>query len=555
MSVTPRDRIVAHVYDKDCITRLGLLHRARACEWIEVNSRRGWGTFEVPLADASTDLIDFGRVVRLTWLHKGIANGHFDMRIKKEATQLAVDGIRWLRFEQQPGILDFLGDAGVDPEGGLEADSPDTRNLGFMSPSQYTEEGFPLWYVPTDWIAPRSAQWGTIHRKFPPEFASFDKLAEWISVVAPDAQQAAGNYNYFRASLTLTQTTDVRIAWAADNYGDFYVGTELVGQTTPPEIWSWRRAQTIDMRLDAGTHLFAVRVKNARNIRSGRENAIAIIASVREIQADDSLGDVLLRTNATDWLAHDDSPQPGWHAAQALHRLVVEGQNRGVDALQAMRFGYHLRRDSHGRRWTDRDQFQFAVDGPSLAEIAAQLAETEMDVWIRTHGGPKLMAAINRGRDRSATVQLYLGDHVNGDGDDDGTLKTHEVAASMPTFTFGKVRLASGRWITVHRDSAVAAHGRIEAAISLGSSNTDQTSRQIARGILEQNDSIKVEVQSSASTLEGAVAYKDYKVGDVITVPGRRNAGTMKARVLAIHVRQSDAGVDAQPEYVQDESV
>jgi hypothetical protein len=559
VSATPADRIVAHVFDRDCKTRLGWLHRARACEWVEVNSRRGWATFEVPLNDASTDLIELGRMVRLSWLHRGVYIGHFDARIKKEAVQLAVDGMRWLRFEQQPGIFDFLGDAGVDPEGGFDADASDTRNIGFMSPADQAD-----WYIPTSWVPPHAQAWDGSEggkTKNPPDFGSFDKTAAWISAITPSVTQPPRTCNYFRTvtlALNLAEAANVRILWSADNYADLYADGDLVASWTPPGgVLKWQTSDTIDMHLDAGEHLLAVRVRNALHVSDdpNHPNPIAFICSVREVLASGKLGDVLLNTNTVDWLVHDNSPEPGWPCAQVLHRLVNEAKALPIDALTPVRFGFHLKRDSHGRRWHDRDQSTFDCTGPSLAEYTTQLAETEMDVWMRGHGGPKLMAAIKRGRDRSGTVQLHLGGHVNGDGDQDGTLRTHEVTATMPAFTYAKVRLATGRWITVHNDAAVAAHGRIETRLSLGSSNSDDSARHIARGILEQNDKVKVEAQSEHTSLEGAVAYKHYRVGDVITVPGRRNSGTMKARVLAIRVKQTESGVDGQPEYTEDDSV
>lgn len=534
------DSVTASIYDSTGLTKLAVIRVLRNATWQDQLSQPGSATFEVRLDDATTPLITPRRIVKLSWIRSGVKIATFGCRIADEGIELAVDGQRWLRFENQPGLLSMLADMTVYPEYGFDANAADSRLFGFMS-------AVDAWYVDSDWIVPRNQAPGDIpHRRVPAAFSSFDPNAEWISFAGPSVTQPTGAFNYFRATLTLTDATDVRVLWTADNYPDFYVDGKLIDSWGPPDTLRWKDAYRFEIHLGAGDHQFAVSVRNGRPV-TGKNNPIAFICSVREITNDaGDLGSVLLDTNIYDWRVHDDAPDPGWYPAQVLRKLVPEAVDRGDDGPSHLTFGFSDYHDTDGVAWTGPDEFVFDIGKVNGADVTAQLSERGMDVAVAP-ASLHLNAWQRCGSDKRGTVALGLGDAG-------GSLLSYQVTSVSARFTSILTRLTNGTWIETQDTSGVGSIGVVEASLDLGSTSSSTTARRIARAQLDQSAATQVSFTVETSTLTGPIPYVDYGLGDTITIPGPRDSGTLAARVLAITVDASGDVIRAWPELVEDRS-
>jgi hypothetical protein len=524
-----------HLYDKRGHTLLANLTNARKVAWQDELSKMGSGSFEVPLADASTALIADRCIVKFS-LFGAI---RMACRIVTESCVLAVDGITWLRFENQPGLLSLLGDAVVLPEYGLGRRSRSQRNFGFMS-----ADG--PWRVTSDWGAPLGNTWATDvpRHGYPPTLRAANPY--WIAASpGPAVAVPAGTVNYFRHIFNTASPTYVNILATADNFLTLYVDGDEIISPNPEHPFGWREAPGVSLVLSAGNHVFAAKVENAVGLGTGGSSPIGFILAVQTLDTSGVSTGVVMRTNLTDWIAHDGTPEPGWFRAQVLKTLFDEAVARGVVGPSYLTLGFTATADSASAAWTDRGQFVFSVASQTLAEVATQLAETLLDV----HVDPvaiKLNAWNRKGSDKSATVQLKL-------GADAGTLKAYETTKSVARRTRVVTQLADGSWTTTTDDAGLAAVGLVETGASVGSASSVTTAYTAALAVLKEAAAPLMTASGEPSTLTGAKPYVDYQLGDTITVPGHRG-GTAKARVLAITVDGSSDTVRAWPELAEDRS-
>lgn len=540
MPVTDNDHTYVALFDEDGVTRLAWLVHARAVSWQEENSKPGTGSFEVPLDDDTTALITPRRIVKLNWIRLGVPVATFAVRIMSESTQLSVDGRRWVRFDSQPGLLSMLADATVYPEYGLERRSPTSRLFGFMSSAT-------SWFVPSQWVYPLGytyAEETTIRKGYPPEMKTVNPA--WIGAVLPSVSVPMHRVNFFRAHFNLPDTTNVEFVFTADNWLTLYVDGQEIMTPDLSSPYGWRTATTVRMNLAGGDHLVAARVENAPATHTGAGNPLGLIGFVAELDDAGKQVGILLRTNMVHWQV---AVGPSlWGRAEVLRQLVMEARDRGVVACTNLFLGFTPTHDSAGADWTDTDSYAFDVGTVTVADIATQLSESTLDVAVDCET-MKLNAWRRRGSDLSGTVRLRLGDDTAG-----GTLKSFESATEAPRFTTVLTQVHDGSWVETVDTSAVAASGRVETGLNLGSALSSATAGRLADAQLAENSTARHTVTSEPSTLEGAVAYIDYGIGDTITVPGPRNVGTMTARVLSLTVDATGEVVRAWPEYVQDES-
>lgn len=546
MSITPRDSVRLVLYETDGVTRLGWLSKARNITWQEVNNQPGQGSFEVPLDDAMTPLLTGRRIVRMTWYHGGVPIGKFAIRLQNEKVQLATDGKKWIRFENQPGLLSVLGNAVIMPEAGLQTDSGPTRYLGCMSTPG-------PWKIPTDWGVPRGRRWadttGGFRDRRPHEFRGFDPDAMWLSLYDPDVSQPPGTYNYFLRTITFAEPMHVEMLYAADNYPHVFIDDDLLASWGPPGLNEWTQGHILQHHFEAGDHIIAVPVKNSRAVTD--PNPIAFIMSARQIDAKGKPvdGTILFRTDTDNWTVHADAPDPGWHRAQGLWTLAHEAIDRGVAGIIHVGFAFGNKRGSHGEAWTDRGQFAFPATRTSLLEATRQLTESDMNVWMRPWS-MKLCAAKRRGKDRSGSVAYLL-------GEDGGTLMTMESANRTARYNTLIGRHNDGSYVVVKDDDSIAGINRIEAGLSLGSAGSDHTAERIMQHHIDLNSTPKAQGTAQASVLDPTqpIPYLDFQVGDTITIPGRRGGDPMKSRVLSITVDATGETVHAWPTFHEDTSV
>ncbi len=529
--------VTADLYAPDGTTLLGALPNARGITFQHELSKAGSATFEIPLDDAAA--VTDRCVVKFSW--RGAVR--FGCVIQSEKCTLAVDGRVWLRFDSQPGLLAMLGDAVIYPEYGLARVSAPDRRFGWMS-----ADG--PWLVPGDWTSPTEDSWAScpIKAGFPPVFGDVDPVASWIGAVNQSVNVAPSTVNYFRANLTVAADVNVAFYGCGDNFLDFYLDGEQVFQSDQSDPYGWRDSAYYLVALAAGPHQLAAKVTNAAFWGTARgdlvdvSSPLGLLISVVALTAGGNPSTVLLRSDNS-WTVHATTPALGWARGDVLHTLIVEAQTRGVAGPSEITVDFDGLLDSRGDAWTDVGEYVLPVGTLGLDEVATQLSESYLDLDLDA-ATMTLHAWGRAGQDRTGAVELTVG----------GDLKAYETASDPNRRTRAVAQAGDGSWLEVVDSAAESAFGRIELGLTVGSGSVDRTVAAVLAQTLADSATPRISVTGESSTLTGAVPYVDYQLGDTITVPGHRGAGTMPARVLAITVDAAGETVRAWPELVSDPS-
>lgn len=545
---THTDHVTATLYDRNGTTRIERLRTVKGT-WRDALRGQGSISFMVPLDDDTTPDITDRRVVKFRWWRSGEQVAEMACRIRSEGAQLAVDGRRWVQFTNQPGVLNFAGDAVIYPEQDITTTDATSRTFGFMSP-----EG--PWYVPEDWTTPHGHPWsditspGSFRDRRPSEFRKVDPDAQWISAIDPNTTQPEFTHNYYRATLHLDDAADIEVLYAADNFPHFYIDGLLLASWDPPGRRQWLHGYTVTAHLEAGDHEFAVAVQNSRFPIIDGANPIAWICTVRRLKTDGTPeAAILLRSDTTNWLVHNDDPEkPGWHRAQVLHTLLIEAQDRNVYGPSHLNLGFGPHRDSDGDPWTDRNQFELEVGTVNLVSIIAQLTETVMDVGVDPND-MRIHAWQRRGQDLSDSVQLRLGD----DPDEAGTLLEYGVESTGVKYNSVITMLPIKRWMTTEDTDSIADVGRVEAGLASAPTLSLGSGGWVARQLLSDGARRTTVDVAKTSTVDGPIPYVNYDNGDRITVIRRRNNGTRRARCVEIDLDFTSDVVKAWPVFVGDD--
>lgn len=528
----------AELFDSTGATSIGALTNARNIQWQDVLSQQGSASFEIPLDDTITASITDRCIVKFS-LYGSV---RFACRIVTESVQIAVDGTRWLSFQNQPGLLQLLADAVVFPEYGLDRASQSTRTFGFMS-----IDG--AWRVSADWQNPVAvAMSADVRGAFPPDLVSTNP--DWIAFDSPDTTQAAGTTNYFRFEFTLSALQSFWFAFTGDNFMTLYIDGDEIVSPDPTRPYGWKTTSVVQMVIAAGDHVLAAKVVNAA--LTWGTNPMGLVGTIFLYDTNGNRAGAYAETNSANWLAHDDSVLPGWTRAQVLKQLVLEAQARSVYGPSQLALGFTDTHDTDSVAWADApDQYDLSVGTVNLSDVASQLSESGIDVAV----DPVTMTLnswVRKGSDLSGSVELKLGDS----GAADASLKSHTTTSTVARFTDVIAQAADGTWTQTTSSAGVTAiGGHVEVGLSLSSVSANQSAVNVALAQLAESAQPQIGVTSEPSALVGAQAYIDYDLGDTITVPAHRNAGTTKSRVLAITVDATGDVISVWPQFIPDGSV
>lgn len=530
----------AHLFDSMGDVFIQDLPTARKIQWHHVSSQAGAGSFEIPVEDAGALLP--GMIVKFSQYGKI----RFGVRLVNESWQMA-DGRRWLVFDGQPGIFGaFLGQATVFPEYGLTRSSGSTRRCGFMSK-------YGPWKVDEDWGAPVVVPFSESvhHARKPLDLAGSNPA--WIAA-PPGPEEIVPGFttHYARREFYTVDSFQFLILITADDEFSFYFdGEELASERDPTQRFGWRNV----MQIQTGVVLPGQHVLAALFADDAPGSLVGLIMTIYKV--DPSTGariGVFLKTDGS-WLVTDgtDNP-PGWHRAQVLLQFIREASERGIPEMQAMQLGFDDHYDSDGEPWEDRGEYTFDIAKVTLAEVATQLAEAQMDLDIDySTSPPTLMAWKRRGSDLSATVALTL-----GDGPTDANAKDYKTSKATSRRTAAIIQMSNGRWLEI-TDPDIGTLGRSEVGLELGSVSNASTAAAVGRGRLSElaDPPVIVDGETAAGRpgFDGAVPYLDYDMGDTIGAPGHRGVGVIKARVVEITVDATGDQVRAFPGLVEDRSV
>jgi hypothetical protein len=296
----------------------------------------------------------------------------------------------------------------------------------------------------------------------------------------------------------------------------------------------------MSLTLPAGPHVLAAKLGNVRLRYSDANNPMGLLLT---LQQTDASGDVLegvpLVNSDPRWLAADVA---GFRKADVLVKLWTEGTAYGYRAMQILTRGFDHTHDSAGQPWTDPPG-EYGLDvGSTVLDACTQLAESGLDVLVEPDT-LTLQAWSRKGADRGGTVALALG--VDG-----GSVLAHQRTETEARYNTALAQLANGIWVQRQDATAVAAVGREGAGISAGSSSDLDTVAEVLDGQLAEAGQTLVAFTTQISSLTGPQPYRDFDLGDTVTVPGGD-----RARVLALTFDAAEDGpVRITPELVADNS-
>lgn len=266
-------------------TFVGVLPYARNVSFQRENSKPGNATFELPLNDPSgmAQQVKDDMIIKFKW------NGRerHGIVVTEANCELTTDGVVWVKYNNQPGLLSLFQRSVVMPEymgPPAEIAIPEIANVGRMPKNAGTERLFGYmskwgpWAIAADWVTPIGERWNeqtkgadgkwyssSAKGANPAIFQSIDKLAFWIAAPpGPKVSVPEGTTHYFRANFTVSGTKPQTyfIYASGDNYLTMYVDGELIIEPDMEKPLGWLAAQKKEITLDPGNHVIAAHVLN-----------------------------------------------------------------------------------------------------------------------------------------------------------------------------------------------------------------------------------------------------------------------------------------------------
>lgn len=425
------------------------------------------------------------------------------------------------------GALGVLNSGMCAPEYGWRPEATEERSFDYGS--NPTIGG---WLVPSEWHTPvgkpirKSWRWTYKKRHLPKKWP--DKKAEWLWFRNPDSTSGANETCYFRGSFTLAQPRRVKIWVAGDDTLEFQLDGEVRITNGPG---SWKKASTLIIDLDAGVHYVAAKVENKPG-STGNQNRSGFICSIARMNGNHEVAAWLLRTKPSTWtIRRRLTGPPGWRGAQVILRLVQEQQARGCAGHSPVTFGFTTAADSSGVGWVDRQELSVTV-GTLALDYIQEMVETGLDVAMTP--GLQLNVWRSRGSDRSGWVRL-----------DQGTAHAMDEAASqLPAIRNVAYARALTGWVGESDAGSVAARGRRETVITLGSSRSLTQTAAAIGAMLPDMATPPQTVEAKFSGADGGPQpYRDYFVGDWVSYRPAGASTWGRYRVMSISGEPDESNI------------
>jgi len=376
------------------------------------------------------------------------------------------------------------------------------RHFGWMSsiydPAADTEF---LWGAPTANAGRQDSTTGARAGQ-PAEWPTELGHAKWITRGAV----AAGTRHLFVADVTLTSAKYCSLYFSADESCAVYFAGELVLQTSASEtgyqqLWEWSGY------VEAGT--YRVGIDKTSVVSRGGDGRDPVLLG---LVAEDNTGDVdsvLLVTNTTDWKIHTLDPVNGVAPSLTPGEIVLElhgqAQDRDVTTWDALTADFTATADSDGLPWPVREERAWRVGYDRHLDMIEGLGDLGLAPTITP--GRVLQARSAQGTPAPAVVLEAL---VNAD-----TVTETGVGVAATTLF---VETQDG-WTTVTNTAAEAAHGRREAALSLGNAPSVAQGRRLGQKVLDERLARPTaEWSVDFYARPGCVPFKNFGLGDTITV-------------------------------------
>lgn len=575
------------VFDPTNTTFLGELVAPSEGQFVDEYNTPGYGTVRCLLDHPDAGLLVRDNVVRV--VYEGQAR--FSWFVETLDRTLSDPSGQRLVVASGRGLLAWLEDAVVFPQGGLRETSSDERPFNYAA-----EDGD--WKDDFTFTAPVGVVWRndtTPRAGLPVNWP--DNNARWIWSTSPNNETVPeGTVNYFRSTFTLASSTRIRFFATADNYFDLYLDGSLVMSSSrfSENAPTFSQQVAYTTRLGAGEHLIAVR---ARNGKPWERFDLSVDEDSDKVQASDHglINGQIIRFS--------DISKTGTGLVTGTNYYVVNREDNAfqvslseggaaVDILKDAKVDARLRDDryagfimtalkvgSNGKvdrasapiRRTDQGNWEVCEEEPLFrpAMIVRTLVEEAQarDVYRLGEVGFGFSTAAPSSGSWSAYVDLFvkvgtdllsvLDEMVDLGIDFWMDPVTCQLNAAEPRGSARTVRLEVAKNLLAYSTSQepkyktqalvqnldgwqqVSANadtlGRRETFIEAGRTRSRGTARIVTRQLLAELGRQRI----TASTVEaivvpGCVPYVDFDLGDTILIPAPEGSGFKSARVLSL---------------------
>jgi hypothetical protein len=376
-----------------------------------------------------------------------------------------------------------------------------------------------------------------------------DGAAMWIWWNAPLTEIPADEVCWFRCKFNIDRGDTYRLLVSGDNgFIAWMDGIEVASAGYQENGgYNWKTSAEVDIVLDVGEHVLAMRGQNLQRINPGY-NPAGVIATLMGINSKGKPDITKIVQGARSsnvsmsdeggwwanrgWYRDQNGRQvpagPAWKAGDVLYTLIKEAQARGVKRLMAVTMDFDASTDSNGQAWTTRVSRTWDI-GTSLLQVAFDLCELGVDIWMTADN--VLHCAERRGVNDSPFTLLY-GGNITG--------YTTDEAFTGASVAYTKTR--TGWQVLENKTADMILGGKREIGIQMTSTDSEDHAIDLSRRAVGS-----VIISSMVGTAEaiipvaGSLPYTDVGISDVINVLGP-DGRLRKGRLLSVSVSENAAG-------------
>lgn len=433
------------------------------------------------------------------------------------------------------GALALLEEGIVYPELGLGRISPETRYMNFAS-TLYDDSAWGS-AVELKQQSDPADPWGGAPRDWP------DPDAFWVGPTDGDVPPVTPGDIYLRGSFTIPsgEGGDYRFYLTADDGFELYVDANKVAAEQVAGLWGLTRY--IDLLLDEGSHLVAVKAINFDRPVAATNVFGFILTVVKLLGGGSAYGDVVSRSSAGTKMLDYPSTAPGLTPSTIFYSLAGEAAAAGA----VVHVSYWMELGAVGDGTGDDVAFTNEIDlafpvGTTLLDVTRRMVEEKAcDVSVNPStllagwGDEYLSVRLwtSKGLDRSSTVELVYAENI-------GALEFDHTPPGPNTLL---TRTAEGRYAQFSDETAATSWRRRQAFLQLGAAPSDGAADRQASAFLADHaepadviSRIRIEVVDG-----GPVPFVDFNTGDVVTAPDY-DGNPAPFLVTGIHVTEDEAG-------------
>jgi hypothetical protein len=583
-------------------TYLGTLEKVIAGEFVDEYNSTGVGTVTVPLSSSDASLLTKDAVIRVIYQDAV----RFAWFVETREHALAPSGNDYTLKVTGRGLLGWLDDGVAYPQGGVaDFNSPD-RPFNYAS-------GPGSWRSSGNYTAALGVQWknDTTGRKGLPVRWK-DPAAQWIWKTDPETIVQRGTVNWFYRDFTLSDSTRIKFYASCDNQMEVWLDGSLIMSSSDfdQEAASFSQMARFTVRLGAGTHTIAARVKNDRPWT--RYDAEADADTDRITIPDHGLANgtrvIVVDKNGANGLVEGNDYHIRQKTDDDFKLSTSNSDNNIVNITSDGRIDLMLKVDNSAgfiltgleidnegkekdvvavhtnTNWQVSSIEPFWRPAMILRELIEEAAargvyrlggisfgynataptsgswSTEVDLTMQVGSPLGVVAAdvVDLGHDlwlNPSTLELEAWESRGTDRsatvvfDTGVNLINYTTQVERPLKTVALVRSKDG-WLRVANNTLRTANGWRETFLEYGSTRSEDVARRQAQKHLARTGKTQIATSGvEVAVVAGAVPYVDFDVADVVSVPDATGSGALaKARILSISLSESGGALRFVPE-------